>query len=42
MLDKRPAPSIKPEAGEEWLERLQWLGIRVEEPGEKAEDQAAM
>lgn len=42
MLEKHQTPTGKPEAGEEWLERLQWLGIRVEEPGEKAEDQAAM
>ncbi|BCV20863.1 hypothetical protein [Moorella sp. Hama-1] len=42
MLDKPQIPNSKSEPGVEWLERLQWLGIRVEEPGKKGQDQAAM
>jgi hypothetical protein len=40
MLDSRRIPLTRPETSQDWLERLQWLGIKVEKPQEKCRKQA--
>lgn len=42
MLDGRNTSPPGPETGMDWIERLQWLGIKVEEPREKDKDQQTM
>lgn len=40
-MDGRQSPSGRPESSQDWVERLQWLDIKVEEPREKGEDHSA-
>ncbi|APC07945.1 hypothetical protein [Neomoorella thermoacetica] len=42
MLDSRNISPARPETGQDWIERLQWLGIKVEAPREKDKDQQTM
>jgi hypothetical protein len=37
-MDGRQTAPGRPEANKDWVERLQWLGIKVEEPRDKGED----
>lgn len=34
-MDSRQSTPGRPEANQDWVERLQWLGIKVEKPGMK-------
>ncbi|WP_406677099.1 hypothetical protein [Moorella sp. ACPs] len=40
MLDSRRIPITRLETSQDWLERLQWLGIKVEKPQEESSKQA--
>lgn len=33
-MDSRKSTPVRPEANKDWVERLQWLGIKVEKPGD--------
>ncbi|WP_406678161.1 hypothetical protein [Moorella sp. ACPs] len=37
-MDGRQTSSGRPEANQDWIERLQWLGIKIEKPRDKGED----
>lgn len=34
-MDSRQSTPGRPEANQDWVERLQWLGIKVEKPGDE-------
>lgn len=40
-MDSLQSAPRRPEPNKDWVERLQWLGIKVEEPQEKGEKHAA-
>ncbi|CEP69539.1 Uncharacterized [Moorella glycerini] len=40
-MDGRQSAPGRPESSQDWVERLQWLGIKVEEPRDKGENHAA-
>jgi hypothetical protein len=41
-MDGRKSLPGRPEANQDWVERLQWLGIKVEEPRDQGENTASL